>query len=194
MYKKYGILGLFLLLVAILVVKPRVILNIYNNILGRVLLIGIVLYFTTCNVALGLLAALCLIIVSNMFFMEGVNMEGLTNFDSETEPSLKPNVTKGDDTETSSNYINDATPKIIVTTKKNSNSKETISYLKAQAEADGVDRQSVQESIQPKSSKTMPVDKTTFESTEVKPNDPVTNNVKEGFFSHYGGSPYKGHH
>lgn len=188
MYKKHGILGLFLLLVVILVMKPRIILNMYNNILGRVLLIGLVLFFTTYNVALGLLAALCLIIVSNMFFMGEVNMEGLTNLDSEPEQMIKPGLTIGDDTVTG---LNDTNDKIIVTTKAKENENEkTISDLKAQAETTGVDRQSVQESIQAKSSKTIPVDKTTFESTEVKPNDPATNSVTEGFFSHYSG--YKG--
>jgi hypothetical protein len=58
MYKKHGILGLFLLLVVILIVNPRVFYNLYNNILGRVLLIGVILFFTTFNVTLGLFAAL----------------------------------------------------------------------------------------------------------------------------------------
>ncbi len=158
----------------------------YNNILGRVLLIGLVLFFTTFNVALGLLAALCLIIVSNMFFMEG-----LTNLDSETEPMIKPGLTIGDDTVSGSNDTND---KIIVTTKAKSKgttgNETTISDLKDQEEPTGVDRQSIQESIQAKSSKTIPVDKTSFESTEVKPNDTMNKNTVEGFFSHYGG--YKG--
>ena len=188
MYEKHGILGLFLLLVAFLVLKPRVILNIYNNILGRVLLIGLVLFFTTCNVALGLLSALCLITVSNMFFMEGVNMggvnmEGLTNLDDKPEQMIKPGLTIGDDNVTSAN---DTSDKVIVTTKlKTKNNERTISDLKAQAETSGVDRQSIHESIQAKSSKTIPVDKTNFESTEVKPSDPTTKSVTEGF-SHYG--------
>jgi hypothetical protein len=186
MYKNYGILGLFLLLVAFLLLKPRVILNIYNNILGRVVLIGLVLFFTTCNVALGLLSALCLIIVSNMFFMEGVNMEGvnmegLTNLNNEPDLMIKPGLTIGDDNVTTSNDTND---KLIVTTKAKENER-TISDLKAQAETTGVDRQSIQESIQAKSSKTIPVDKTNFESTEVKPSDPLTKSVTEGF-SYYG--------
>ena len=183
MYEKHGILGLFLLLVAFLVLKPRVILNIYNNILGRVLLIGLVLFFTTCNVALGLLSALCLIIVSNMFFMEGVNIEGLTNIDDKPEQMIKPGLTIGDDNVTS---INDTSDKVMVTTKpKTKEPEKTISDLKAQAETNGVDRQSIQESIQAKSSKTIPVDKTNFESTEVKPSDPTTKSGTEGF-SHYG--------
>jgi hypothetical protein len=109
MYKKYTILGLFLLLVVISLLKPRVILNIYNNILGRVLLIGVVLFFTSCNVALGLLSALFLIIASNMVFMEG-----LTNLNN-------AGLTIGDD---NVNSTNDTNNKVIVTT--NSNPKITL--------------------------------------------------------------------
>ena len=179
MYQKHGILGLFLLLVAFLVLKPRVILNIYNNILGRVLLIGLVLFFTTCNIALGLLSALCLIIVSNMFFMEG-----LTNLDDKPEEMIKPGLTIGDDNVTDTS---DTNAKLMVTSKAKSKENEsTISDLKAQAQAEtgGVDRQSIQESIQSKSSKTIPVDKKTFESTDVKPNEPATS-VTEGFHNNY---------
>ena len=75
MYKKYGIFGLFLLLVVALILKPRVLFNLYRNILGRVVLIAVVIFFTMFNVTLGLLAALCLIIASNMFFMEGFDNE-----------------------------------------------------------------------------------------------------------------------
>ena len=175
---KHGILGLFLLLVIILVLKPRVILNIYNNILGRLLLIGLVLFFTTYNVALGLLAALCLIIVSNMFFMEG-----LTNLDSGTEPIEKSGLTIGDDTNTSNN---DTTAKLNVITKAKANSititgdESKLSDLQAEAESEGVDRQTLQETIQSKNSKTIPVDKKIFESTEVQASEPRTN-VSEGF-------------
>ena len=178
MYQKHGIIGLFLLLVAFLVLKPRVILNIYNNNLGRVLLIGLVLFFTTCNIALGLLSALCLIIVSNMFFMEG-----LTNLDDKPDIMIRPGLTIGDDNVTSAN---DTSDKVIVTTKlKTKDNERTISDLKAEAETGGVDRQSIQESIQAKSSKTIPVDRTNFESTEVKASDPMTKSITEGF-SHYG--------
>jgi len=162
MYKKHGILGLFLLLVIILVLKPRFILNMYNNILGRVLLIGLVIFFTTCNVALGLLAGLCLIIVSNMFFMEG-----LTNLDNKSDDELmiKPGLTIGDDNVSS----NDTSDKINVITKANNKEK-----------AEGVDRQTLEETVQSKSSESIPVDKSIFESTEVKPCEPKTN-VTEGF-------------
>jgi hypothetical protein len=187
MYKKQGILGLFLLLVVILVLKPRIILNMYNNILGRVVLIGLVLFFTTCHVALGLLAALCLIIVSNMFFMVGSNIEGLTNLDNESEPNMiQPGLTIGDDN-TSSTNTNDKL-KVITKAKAKANANgitvtgdgSKLSELQAQAQEEGVDRQTVQETIQSKSSKAIPVDKSKFESNEVQASEPTTS-VTESF-------------
>jgi hypothetical protein len=182
MYKKHGILGLFLLLVVILVLKPGIILNMYDNILGRVVLIGIVVFFTTCNVALGLLAALCLIIVSNVFLMVRSNMEGLTNLDNGT--MIQPGLTIGDDNVSSA----DTNDKLKVITKAKATGititgdGSKLSEIQAQAEEEeekGVDRQTLQETIQSKSSKSIPVDKTKFESTEVEANEPTS--VTEGF-------------
>lgn len=92
----YGILGLFALLFVTLMVNPRIIFKMQNNILGRLVLIVIVLLLTTTNVTLGLLAALCLIISSNMFFMEGMdNMVGQTIGDDTVEgDGVKPVLTK----------------------------------------------------------------------------------------------------
>ena len=160
MYKKNGILGLFVLLVIILMIKPRVFYNLYNHILGRVLLIGVVLFFTMFNVTLGLLAALCLIIVSNMFFMEGLN-----NMNSS-------GMTIGDD-----NAVMSDEAKIKVSTKDKSNAEEAV-------EEGGVDRQRVHETIQPKSSKTIPVDKASFNSHDVSPNEDASR-VLEGLMNKY---------
>lgn len=184
MYKTFGILGLFLLLVIILIINPRVIHSAYNNILGRIILIGIIIFFSMNNVTLGLFAALCLIIASDMFFIQGsYNLfEGLENINTDTSGS-----TIGDDTQTTSTTSSDQ--KVNIITKALSDAKKAgapmdgskISELKAQAEAQGVDRQAIQESIQPKSSKSLNVDKTSFSSEDVSPND----STKEGFGSQY---------
>lgn len=175
MYKKCGIVCLFLLLIVALILKPRVLFNLHRNILGRVVLIGVVLFFTMFNVTLGLLAALCLIIASNMFFMEG--------FD---------NVTIGDDNADGS--LNDGTT-ITVETKDKMKEKmkekaKKLSELQAQAQAEadseGVDRPSIHDSIQPKSSKTIPVDKSKFSSDEVSPSESTaTTTSTETFVSSY---------
>jgi hypothetical protein len=140
-------------------IKPRVFYNLYNHILGRVLLIGVVLFFTMFNVTLGLLAALCLIIVSNMFFMEGLN-----------------NMTIGDD-----NAVTSDEAKIQVLTK----GKEAAEATKVEEEeGGGVDRQRVHETIQPKSSKSIPVDKNSFNSQDVSPNEDASQ-VLEGLMNKY---------
>ena len=156
---KNGILGLFVLLVIILMIKPRVFYNLYNHILGRVLLIGVVLFFTMFNVTLGLLAALCLIIVSNMFFMEGLD-----------------NMTIGDD-----NVVSPDEAKIKVSTRAEKEEKEK---KEKEEEVVGVDRQRVHETIQPKSSKTIPVDKNIFNSEDVSPNE-SSSQVLEGLMNKY---------
>ena len=171
MYKNYGIFGLFLLLVVILVIKPRVIFNLYNNILGRVLLIGVVLFFTISNINLGLFAALFQIIVSNMFFTEG--MDNL---------NLESGLTIGDD-----NAVTSANSQVKVTTKDQITAKDgsKISELQSQAAEQGVDRQTIQESIQAKSSKTIPVNKSNFNSDDVSPSEPTTSATTEGFYNKY---------
>jgi hypothetical protein len=140
-------------------IKPRVFYNLYNHILGRVLLIGVVIFLTMFNVTLGLLAALCLIIASNMFFMEGLD-----------------NMTIGDD-----NAVSPDEAKIKVSTRA-AKREETI-----EGEEDkvvGVDRQRVHETIQSKSSKTIPVDKKVFNSHDVSPNESASQ-VLEGLINNY---------
>lgn len=176
MYKKCGILGLFMFLVIILMVNPRIIHNMYNNILGRVVLIVFVIFFTINNITLGLLAALCLIIALNMFFMEG-----LENMDDTEMKKLTTGVTIGDDNATN-NVSSDK--KIIVTTKaKRAGAPmdgSKISDLKAQAQEQGVDRQTVEETIRSKSSKSLPVNDASKTSDDVQPSEPASTEGFEG--------------
>jgi hypothetical protein len=173
MYKKHGILGLFLLLVVALILKPRVLFNLHKNILGRVVLIGVVLFFTMFNVTLGLLAALCLIIASNMFFMEGLtNLSGLTVGDDNIDGSLNNGNTIS--VETKEKVKANAKEKV-------TDSDVTISDLQEQSQSGSVDKESIRDSIESKSSKSIPVDKSTFRSEEVTASDPTT----EPFVSSY---------
>ena len=70
--KMHGVSGLFVLLVIILMVKPIFYNNMYNNVLGRVVLIAILLFCATNSVTLGLLVALIIIIGTNISFVEGM--------------------------------------------------------------------------------------------------------------------------
>jgi hypothetical protein len=93
--------ALFLLIVAITTVKPDIINDLYGNILGRIVLIAIILFFTIHNTTLGLLVALCLIVASNQFF--GVNKMRIEGFkgieglgegegDEEDEDEVSPSI------------------------------------------------------------------------------------------------------
>ena len=150
MQKIQFLIGLFVLIVVVLVLNPRVINDIHKTILGRIVLIGLVIFFTAHNTTLGLLVALCLIIAINMFFMEG--MEGAT--------------TIGDD-----NMASDSTMSQIKVS--------TTAPKEEEDNDDGVDKQTVHESIQPIESAAIPVNKSDFSSTDVAPLDP--DNVKQGF-------------
>jgi hypothetical protein len=141
MQKIQFLIGLFVLIVVVLVLNPRVINDIHKTILGRIMLIGLVIFFTAHNTTLGLLVALCLIIAINMFFMEGID-----------ETLSKP----------------DDTDNVIPEPKEEEEDKDV-----------GVDKQAVHESIQPIESAAIPVNKSTFSSTDVAPVDPV--NAKQGF-------------
>jgi hypothetical protein len=148
------------------------------------LLIGVILFFTTFNVTLGLFAALCLIIASNMFFTEG-----LTTLNGSDSTMIQPGTTIGDDTVTVSSLPDDA--KIKVTTKAAEKDKEKekdkgtkISVLMDKAETQGVDRQTIQETMQSKSSKSIPIDNQMFKSEDVMPNE-TTSTVLEGLQNKY---------
>jgi hypothetical protein len=79
--------ALFLLIVAITAIKPEIINDLYGNILGRIVLIAIILFFTTHNTTLGLLVALCLIAASNQFF--GANKMGIEGYKNNSKKGLE---------------------------------------------------------------------------------------------------------
>ena len=76
---KSQIMGaLFLALVVILTLKPKIINNIYDNLLGRVFLICVIIFVSMNNVTLGLLVVLVIITALNQFgsFTEGFEPNG----------------------------------------------------------------------------------------------------------------------
>lgn len=174
MYKNNGILGLFLILVVAMILNPKVLFNLYNNILGRIVLIGMVLFFTMFNVTLGLFGALCLIIASNMFLTEGLDnlTEGLDN------------LTVGEDNIPSSGRVSVETKEKVRSNAetKAAGSNLTIGDLQAQAQSGGIDKESIHNSIQSMSSKSIPTDKSNFRSEEVSPSESTTT---EPFMSSY---------
>ena len=191
--KMQGVLGLFILLVIILITNPGFYNNMYNNVLGRVVLIAILIFFATNNVTLGLLVALIIIIGTNIYFIEGMDTmagegvtgEGVTGkgvtgksttnkattskaaiTSAELELSGSKGTTIGDDGVTPDSSITNK--KIIVTPSKKL----------------GNDRQSLEETIKAKPSSQIPVAKENFTSTEVTAFD--GHGLSEGFVSQYG--------
>jgi len=85
--KMHGLGFLFTMLVVVLIVSPRSINNMYNNILGRVGLIALIIFFSMHNVTLGLLVALCIIVASNMYMFEGFDNASIGTGEN-IDPSL----------------------------------------------------------------------------------------------------------
>lgn len=89
--KTKSIGALFVVLAIILVVNPRMVNNVYETILGRLFLIGVVIFFAMNNVTLGLLAALAIIVASNQFsfLVEGMENNVTTNKPPVQSPDKK---------------------------------------------------------------------------------------------------------
>jgi len=131
--KMHGLGFLLMLLVVALIINPRAIHNMYSNILGRVVLIGVIIIFAMNNVTLGLLVALCIIIASNMFMFEGnTNM---------------------------SDALPESMPELSDMEKEKEKEKEKKEKTETNVIGEGVDRESVKASIASKDSSTLPVSK-----------------------------------
>ena len=188
--KMQGSLGLFVLLVIILMVKPIIYNNMYNNVLGRLFLIVILLFFATTNVTLGLLVALIMIIGTNVSFIEGFESQkadvntknSKSNSKSKSKPksnsnsSILPMLAKLNSTGTTIGTGDDGVKSNVgqihvVTSNYNSKSKSK----------DGVDRVSAEQAVKSKNSNQIPVTKENFVSLNVAASDPSAS--KNGFVS-----------
>ena len=199
--KKHGLCFLFTMLVIILIVSPRSINQMYNNILGRVGLIALIIFCAMNNVTLGLLVALCIIIATNMYKFEGFdnasigtganidpsligtgqNIEKLKQQLQQAQTASTATATPSTDTTTTTSSTDTTTPSTDTTTTTPSTTPSTTSST-------GVDRESVKQSIQSKSSNTMGVNKGMFSSTEVSPTPAPSTTTQEAFSSM--GAPY----
>jgi hypothetical protein len=146
MQKIHGLVGLFLMLVVIIAVSPRFINNIYDTILGRIVLLGVVIFFTSHNTTLGLLVALCLIVVSNKYLIEG---------NENMADSVEPVKTEEEEKKTEGQKTEE------VKTEDKKNKEEDL--------VGGGNPIIANESIQPVDSYAVPVSKDDFKSDDVKP-------------------------
>jgi hypothetical protein len=172
--KMQGSLGLFVLLVIILMVKPIFYNNMYNNVLGRLFLIAILLFFATTNVTLGLLVALIMIIGTNVSFVEGFESQPTkSNSNAAISDALAKLNSTGTTIGTGDDGVKSNVGQINVVTSK-SKSKN------------GVDRISVEQSVKAKDSNQIPVTKENFVSADVAASDPSAsiNGFVSGFRSY----------
>ncbi len=239
--KMHGLGLLFTMLVVILIVSPRSINNMYNNILGRVGLIALIIFFAMHNVTLGLLVALCIIVASNMYMFEGFDnasigtgenidpsligsgqnidnlkqklqqaQDGTSTTDTSTTatPDTSTSTTSSTAPATTSTTTTTAPASSTTSTSTTAPATTTTSTAAAPAttttattttattpttittSTGGVDRQSVQQAIQSKSSNTIPVNKGMFKSKydEVAPSTSTSTTTQEAFSSMW--APY----
>jgi hypothetical protein len=97
-FKSQIIGSLFLALVVILTLKPKIINNIYDNLLGRVFLICVIIFVSMNNVTLGLLVVLVIITALNQFgsFTEGFESNGQSVIRAVQMNLNNPNIIKED--------------------------------------------------------------------------------------------------
>jgi hypothetical protein len=184
--KMQGMLVLFILLVVILMTNPGFYNNLYNNVLGRIFLIIILIFFATNNVTLGLLVALIIIIGTNVYFVEGMT-NGKPDSNSKMPVNAAASNTAISDAITKLNYGNNGANIQAGTTIGDDNvnlspstgniqvvtGSKTISDLKKESgsgskkENVGTDRMTLQESMKPMQSNQHMVNKKQFASQEV---------------------------
>jgi hypothetical protein len=143
--------AIFIVLIGILAINPKVIHDMYSSLLGRICLVGIVIFFAMNNTTLGLLVALAIIAVSNQFtpFVEGMETQATTVGEDNTS-------TNG---------------QTVLTNSAVESAKKTINDLKQEINngTNGIDKEDIKAAIMSKNSKTIPVSENMTSSTEVSP-------------------------
>ena len=207
--KMHGVSGLFVLLVIILMVKPIFYNNMYNNVLGRVVLIAILLFCATNSVTLGLLVALIIIIGTNISFVEGMKNDDtssdmpkdiihngssdndVSNQTISEESNDQSNI-KSSDKGKIDNSVNKAISRLNgngITIGDDSQQistniapiQVTTSNYKKSNKGNGVDRITLAESMMSMDSNIMPIDRDVFKGGDVAAAEP--NICKEGYMS-----------
>lgn len=123
MTKRLELLSLLVLCILVLIF-PIHVNNLYDTILGRLVLIAILVYFTLNNTTFGLLFALSVIISLSLYFREGLETMNDTTIGEENIETNNENMIK------------------------------VLTKMEAEEEdKEGIDRQTIEESIRPVSSK-----------------------------------------
>jgi hypothetical protein len=181
--KTHSIVAIFIALVVILAINPKMVNTLYSSVLGRLFLISIVILLSMKNVTLGLLVALTIISGLNQFgsFVEGFEPTtvGEDNVDATGKQIVLTNATLNQGT-----TLNQGVTGTAVTTVNSA--KQKISDLKAQAAANGVDKEDIKAALQAKDSSTIPTDPnmTTNETVEAFTTNMLRpSSLTKGFYS-----------
>lgn len=181
--KTHSIVAIFIALVVILAINPKMVNTLYSSVLGRLFLISIVILLSMKNVTLGLLVALTIISGLNQFgsFVEGFEPTtvGEDNVDATGKQIVLTNATLNQGT-----TLNQGVTGTAVTTVNSA--KQKISDLKAQAATNGVDKEDIKAALQAKDSSTIPIDPnmTTNETVEAFTTNMLRpSSLTKGFYS-----------
>ena len=168
-----GVMAIFMfVLLIILAANPMKVNSIYSTILGRIVLIGLVVYCSMNNITLGLLVALAIIASINQFgsFVEGMD-------------TMAAPVTIGEDNVSITGKQIVLTKSATSTAKTKDTAKQTISDLKDKA--DGVDKEAIRNTIMSKDSNTIQIDPDMMKNEDVNAYNPSmltnTSSITEGF-------------
>lgn len=172
--KTHSIVAIFIALVVILAINPKMVNTLYSSVLGRLFLISIVILLSMKNVTLGLLVALTII-------------SGLNQFGSFVE-GFEPTTVGEDNVDVTGKQIvlTNAAQETTGTTATVNSAKQKISDLKAQAAANGVDKEDIKAALQAKDSSTIPTDPnmTTNENVEAFTTNMLRpSSLTKGFYS-----------
>lgn len=192
-----SVMAMFVVLLLILVANPMTVNSIYNTILGRIALIGIVVFFSMNNVTLGLLVALAIISALNQFgsFVEGMEtMDAPVTIGEDNIPitgkqivlTKSATVATTAPTATTTAPTTTAPTTTATTTPVNVDSaKQKISDLKAKAVTAGIDKEAIRNTIMSKDSKTIQIDPSVMKNEDVNAYNPSmltnTSSIVEGF-------------
>ena len=200
--KTKGVIALFVALMVILAVNPRTVNNIYSTILGRLVLIGAVIFFSMNNLVLGLLVALAIITATNQFgsFVEGMEtMDTPVTIGEDNVPITGQQIvlTKSATTTVNADAANAAKQKIsdlkakVASMNANMNTSDATtngstngatngstngatngSTNGATNDANGIDKEAIRNTLMSKSSKTIQIDPSTMKNEDVNAYNP----------------------
>ena len=176
--KTNSIIAIFVALIVILAINPNMVNQLYGSVLGRILLIGMVILLSMKNLTLGLLVALTIISGLNQFgsFTEG--FESTTVGEDNVPITGKQIVLTNSATKTGLGSESG--------TQTIDSAKKKISDLKAQADANGVDKEDIKAALMSKDSSTIPPDAnmTSNENVEAFTTNMLSpSSLTKGFYS-----------